>query len=126
MWWISAGADGNVSKEPRLQGQRPAVVLHHRLLRPWCTQRLFLAFASSDSSVYHPYKNLHCLGGMRLRRGYYYIRDPLLRRAADRMRHLPAAATRKWNAVQSCLQRKRRRMRPLCYPGGYKGSRKAH
>ena len=31
----------------------------------------------SDSSVYHPYKNLHCLVVCGYDADYFYIRDPL-------------------------------------------------
>ena len=70
-----SGADGYVLRRSIAQG-RPVVVWATIGFEPLVysdySWRLY-----SDSSVYHPYKNLHCLVVCGYDADYFYIRDPL-------------------------------------------------
>ena len=70
-----SGADGYVLRRSIAQG-RPVVVWATIGFEPVVysdySWRLY-----SDSSVYHPYKNLHCLVVCGYDADYFYIRDPL-------------------------------------------------
>lgn len=117
-----SGADGYVLRRSIAQG-RPVVVWATIGFEPLVysdySWRLY-----SDSSVYHPYKNLHCLVVCGYDADYFYIRDPLYGALQIECGHLPAAL-RGNGTPCSRAQRSGRRMRPLCIRE-VQGSRKPH
>ena len=83
-----SSADGYVLRRSIAQG-RPVVVWATIGFEPWCTAIIPGGCIQTAPSTILQKPALSC--GMRLRRGLFLYPRSVIRRAADRMRHLPAA-----------------------------------